>query len=90
MLGRLRDNLTDVPGYGHKLRNNSFNLDLQISDQDFVSLDESQLMQPRQANGDLPPITFLHLAEGSPLIDQGVDLGFPFHGARPDLGAFEK
>ena len=112
MLCRLSDNHTDVPGYGHKLRNNlgykggreiasldpaksdaannSFDLGLQISDKDFLNLDESQLIRPRQPNGDLPMLTFLHLANGSSLIDQGVNVGFPFRGARPDLGAFEK
>ena len=112
LLCRLNDNLTDVPGYGHKLRNNlsykggalvaqldaaksdaannSFTLDLKVSDQDFAGLDEAQLVLPRQPNGELPAMAFLHLAEGSPLLDQGVDLGFPFRGAKPDLGAFEK
>ena len=112
MLCRLSDNHTDVPGYGHKLRNNlgykggreiasfdpaksdaannSFNLGLPITDKDFLSLDESQLVQPRQPNGDLPLMTFLHLSEGSSLIDKGVEAGFPFRGPRPDLGAFEK
>ncbi len=35
------------------------------------------------SNGDL------HLTEPSPCIDAGDDLGLPFHGAAPDLGAFE-
>ena len=112
MLCRLADNQTDVPGYGHTLRNNlgyrsaheitnldmaqsdaannSFTPDLQISDKDFVSLDENEIVQPRQANGDLPAIRFMHPAPGSPLIDKGVDVGLPFRGAAPDLGAFEK
>ena len=70
--------------------NNSFDLDLKIGDEDFLSLDESELVQPRQANGDLPDLRCLHLAPGSRLIDRGVDLGFPFRGAAPDLGAFER
>ena len=112
MLCRLSDNHTDVPGYGHKLRNNlgykggreitsldrtksdaannSFDLGLSVSETDFLSLDENQLVQPRLPNGDLPVMTFLHLANGSGLIDKGVEAGFPFRGARPDLGAFEK
>ena len=69
---------------------NSFTLDLKLRDKDFVSLDEAQLVQPRQADGDLPAMTFLHPAPGSPLIDKGLDLGFPFHGAAPELGAFEQ
>lgn len=112
MLCRMADNVTDVDGYGHKLRNNlsynsrrdvsrldlskndaannSFTLGLAVSDKDFVSLDESELVRPRQANGDLPAIGFMHPAPGSVLIDKGVDVGLPFRGAAPDLGAFER
>ena len=68
---------------------NYFTLLVVVSSNDFASLDESQLTQPRQANGDLPDVTFLHLASGSDLIDAGVNIGFPFDGSAPDLGAFE-
>ena len=68
---------------------NSFSLDLKLSDKDFLSIDERELVQPRQANGDLPVMQLLRLAPGSALIDKGVDVGFPFHGLAPDLGAFE-
>lgn len=44
---------------------------------------------PRQADGSLPEIDFLHLAKGSDLIDAGVETGLPFFGEAPDLGAFE-
>jgi uncharacterized repeat protein (TIGR02059 family) len=37
----------------------------------------------------LPQITAFHLAVGSKLIDAGVDVGLPFTGNAPDLGAFE-
>ena len=70
--------------------NNSFTFGLKISDKDFVSVDESELVRPRQANGDLPVIGFLHPADGSVVIDKGVDVGLPFHGSAPDLGAFER
>lgn len=69
--------------------NNSFNLNLNIGDSDFLSTDESELIQPRTPTGDLPPIKFMHLAPASRLIDRGVDTGSTFNGARPDLGAFE-
>jgi MYXO-CTERM domain-containing protein len=43
----------------------------------------------RQADGSLPVLPFLRLAPGSDLIDKGTNLGFPFNGKAPDLGAFE-
>jgi hypothetical protein len=111
MLCRLKDNLTDVPGYGHKMRNNLgykggkevtnldvakcdlshnyFDLNLVATDADFVSLDESQLTAPRQADGSLPNISFMRLKPNSLFVDKGVDIGFPFNGSAPDLGCFE-
>lgn len=56
---------------------------------DFMSLDETLLITPRQADGSLPKVNFLRLKQGSDLINKGVDLGFPYSGAAPDLGAFE-
>ncbi len=44
---------------------------------------------PRQADGSLPANGFARLVAGSDLIDQGVDVGIPYLGAAPDLGAFE-
>jgi hypothetical protein len=73
-----------------KASHNSFALGLELQDKDFVNLDESELVRARQAGGDLPAIDFLHPAPGSALIDQGIDVGFPFRGATPDLGAFER
>lgn len=70
--------------------NNSFDLGLKITDKDFLSLDEAELVRPRQANGDLPPVGFMHPAAGSAILDKGVDVGLPFKGAAPELGAFEK
>ncbi len=49
-----------------------------VSDADFLSLD------PLDLEGD-----FLRLAPGAPEIDAGQDVGLPFSGAAPDLGAFE-
>lgn len=60
-----------------------------VTADDFLSLDANLASAPRQLDGSLPEIEFLHLAQGSDLIDAGVDLGFPFYGAAPDLGAFE-
>jgi len=60
-----------------------------VTADDFLSLDSSFSSAPRLPDGSLPEIEFLHLAEGSDLIDAGVDLGLPYYGAAPDLGAFE-
>ncbi len=60
-----------------------------VTTDDFLSLDPDSASSQRQADGSLPEISFLHLAQGSDLIDGGVDLGFPYKGAAPDLGAFE-
>ncbi len=68
---------------------NSFDLGLRLGDRDFLSVDARELTQPRQASGDLPALRFLHPAPGSGLLDAGADIGFPFLGAAPDLGAFE-
>jgi hypothetical protein len=71
------------------LSHNYFDLDIEIDDSDFLSLDESALTASRKVDGSLPEITFLHLNSGSDLIDKGINVGFPFKGIAPDLGCFE-
>ena len=56
---------------------------------DFVSLDTSLASAPRQANGNLPDNGFFRLKAGSKFIDAGVNVGLPFMGSAPDIGAFE-
>ncbi len=87
MLNRLKDNVTDVPGYGHvmqnnigykgrnelqnidkaqsSLKNNSFDMELNFSDNDFVTLDEALLKSPRKPDGSLPDIHFMKLKPGN-------------------------
>lgn len=64
-------------------------LGVTVSAADFQSTDVTGWDAPRQADGSLPALTSLHLASGSDLIDKGTDVGLPFAGAKPDLGAFE-
>jgi hypothetical protein len=71
------------------LSHNSFDSVFNLTVKDFVSLDESQLMAPRKADGSLPDIDFLKPAPGSALVDAGVDIGFAFAGKAPDIGALE-
>ena len=56
---------------------------------DFLSLDTSLARLQRLADGSLPSTTLFRLAPGSALIDAGIDIGFPFTGKAPDVGAFE-
>ncbi len=85
-----RNHLAQFEAGKNEEDHNSFAPDLTLTEGDFVSLDDAQVFAPRAADGGLPVITFLHLAEGSALIDAGVDVGLPFRGAKPDLGAFER
>jgi hypothetical protein len=68
---------------------NSWNEGYSVSADDFISLDTTGITGPRQPDGSLPELEFLKLAPGSDLIDTGADLGMPFNGLKPDLGAFE-
>jgi hypothetical protein len=60
-----------------------------VTDEDFVSINESELILPRKADGSLPDINFLKLVASSDLINAGVDVGLPFLGSAPEIGAFE-
>lgn len=60
-----------------------------VTNADFLSVNDAGISGARQANGTLPNLTFLHLAPGSDLIDRGINVGLPFNGTAPDLGAFE-
>jgi hypothetical protein len=68
---------------------NSWNLSVTVSTADFASVDTATVLAARAADGGLPNISFVHLVAGSDLIDVGTDVGLPFVGAAPDLGAFE-
>ena len=69
--------------------NNYFQLSVTVSDADFASTTQSLLTQGRHSDFTLPTNNFLRLVSGSDLIDQGVNLGFTYTGASPDLGCFE-
>jgi len=68
---------------------NSWLSPFSVTDADFVSIDTAGVTGPRKPDGSLPDIPFMHLAPGSGLIDAGTDVGLPFNGTAPDLGAFE-
>jgi hypothetical protein len=80
---------------------NSWDLSITPANSDFVSVSDPSVsmkgmaiegmgaMGPRQADGSLPNIDFMKLAAMSHMIDKGTNVGLPFAGAAPDLGAYE-
>ena len=92
---KLRNNLAVEPGRaitsfnGGTDTDNSWTLPVTVSSADFMGMDRAQALLPRQADGSLPNIAFMHLAPDSDLLDRGDDVGLPFSGSGPDLGAFE-
>lgn len=71
--------------------NNSWQISgLTVSNADFLSVDSVGLRNPRNADGSLPSINFMKLAASSAMVDAGTNVGLPFNGTAPDLGAFER
>jgi PKD repeat protein len=68
---------------------NSWQNGLSVTAGDFVSIDVSLATAPRNADYSLPTNGFARLAAGSDLIDAGINVGLPFNGPAPDLGAYE-
>ena len=60
-----------------------------LSASDFQSLDTTQILAPRAADGSLPEGTCLHLADGSSLINAGIDVNLWYNDFAPDLGCYE-
>jgi hypothetical protein len=84
-----RTEVSNIDTAACTLAGNSFSMNLDLSDKDFLGLDQTDLVRPRETNGDLPTVRFMRLKAGNPAIDQGVDTGIPFKGKAPDPGAFE-
>ncbi|WP_433364503.1 right-handed parallel beta-helix repeat-containing protein [Actinoplanes sp. CA-142083] len=82
--GSLTSNMT-----GASASYNSWNLGVTLSDAQFQSVSTSGWDAARQADASLPVRPSLRLAPGSTLIDKGANVGLPYSGAAPDLGAFE-
>lgn len=68
---------------------NTWTLGINVNANDFQSVEMNQLTKPRNGDGSLPDISFLYPAAGSNIINAGVDIGYPFIGSAPDLGAWE-
>ena len=85
-------------GYPNRNRNmqgvdsrfNTWDLGITPSSSDFMSLSDTGFMGPRDADGSLPALDFMKLRGGSQMIDRGIDVGLPYSGSAPDLGAYER
>ena len=75
----------NVVAIDHNTWNNGFS----VSANDFQSLDTTQILAPRQADGSLADSTFMRLQTGSSLIDAGIDVNLAYNGSAPDLGCYE-
>lgn len=60
-----------------------------VNTNDFLSTDYTWALTPRRDDGGLPETPFLRPVPGGRLVDKGVNLGRPFNGSAPDLGAYE-
>jgi hypothetical protein len=93
-LGKLRNNLAYSSAAKQKVAgtdsaNNSWDLQLTATEADFASVSAAGWDAPRQPDGSLPVLPNFRLRSTSALIGKGVDIGLPFKGKAPDLGAFE-
>jgi hypothetical protein len=68
---------------------NSWNLPVSATAADFLSVDANLAVAPRNGDGSLPTNKLFRLAQTSDLVDKGVNVGIPYRGAAPDLGAYE-
>jgi hypothetical protein len=92
-LGRLRNNLSYPASARLKVdsadsRANTWDLGLALSGADFDSVAHDGWDAPRKPDGGLPDVPMFRPRATSPLVDAGVDVGLPFRGKAPDLGAF--
>jgi len=93
-LGKLRNNLaygrTPYTNMSDDAGSNSWSLPVQVSVEDFSGVSSTGWDAPRRADGGLPTPPAFRLAARSDLIDAGSDVGLPYKGTAPDLGAFER
>ncbi|MGB7567804.1 MAG: right-handed parallel beta-helix repeat-containing protein [Chitinivibrionales bacterium] len=92
-----------ITGYGVDTKFNTWDLNIVPKASDFLSVTDpsmtttgkslagivGSILGPRQADGSVPNVNFLKLAAGSQMIDKGTDVGLPYTGTAPDLGAYE-
>ncbi len=71
-----------------QISNNSFlPVNMEVTADDFISLDESQLLWPRNPDGSLPDIDFLKLKTSSPFYAAGM--GYFYAGSNNNVATYE-
>jgi hypothetical protein len=82
---------TDAFASGSILQSNSWQVltSPPASTNDVISIDMSFATAPRRDDGSLPEIPFMRPVPDGRLVDKGINIGLPFSGSAPDLGAFE-
>jgi hypothetical protein len=84
-----------IPDLAAILSNNTFlyggneNPAYTVTSNDFASITSTGIDGARRLDGGLPNISFLHLVETSDLVNAGINVGLPYSGTAPDIGAFE-
>ncbi len=73
---------------GAKDSSNNWNIGIKATASDFITMDYSRNMGPRKPDGSLPDSDFLKLKPDSKLAGKGIDVGLPFDGNAPNLGAY--
>src|ERR1017187_1292155 len=65
------------------------NVNFSVNTNDFLSTDYTWAKAPRRDDGGLPENPFLRPVPTGRLVDKGANIGGPFVGSAPDLGAYE-
>ena len=75
---------------GRRHQFNTWDLGITPASSDFASISDTGCDGPREADGSMPSAcVFMHLSAGSHMIDKGTNVGLPYNGTAPDLGAYE-
>lgn len=74
---------------GSILISNSWQVAPTAGTNQWLSVDRALASAPRRDDGGLPEVPLLRPVPGGEFTDRGADLGAPFAGPAPDLGAFE-
>jgi hypothetical protein len=94
-LGTLRNNLSysakeTLKVAGADSASNSWDMGVPVVEGEFESVSKLGWDAPRKPDGSLPDLPNFRPRAGSALLDKGVNVGLPFKGKAPDLGAFER